>query len=189
MGFGAMTWKRIKRDYVYRAKTPDDISFVVDSVLLPNGRQTEYSFVDCPYHVVAIVAMDSNAKIALIKQSRYVVDDVVIEVPAGSPVEGETLAEGAGRELAEEAGVLATSFEELGTFYSSIGITNQRVTVFLATQLVMTEQKLDDMEEIKVEWTPLPDAVEMVKKGLVSSQTAAIAVLLAYLHVRPQSLA
>jgi ADP-ribose pyrophosphatase len=184
MGYGAMTWKRIRRDYIYRAKTDDDVSFIVDSILLPNGRKAEYTFVDCPYHVVAVVALDEDANVAIISQSRYVVDETLLEIPSGSPVKGESLVEGASRELAEEAGAEAAKFEELGTFYPSVGITNQRVTVFMATGLTMTAQNLDDMEHIEVEWTPLPDAVEKVRKGQVASQTAALAILLASLHMR-----
>jgi 8-oxo-dGDP phosphatase len=184
-----MTWQRLRRDYVHKAKTEDDVSFVVDTIRLPNGRTVEYSFVDCPYHVVAIVAMDSDSNVALIRQHRYVISDSLVEIPSGSPVAGETLLEGASRELAEEAGVEAMKFEDLGSFYPSIGITNQQVTVFLATELTLTSQDLDDTEHIDVEWTPLPQAVEMVRKGLIASQTAAMAVLLTSLHLQPASLA
>jgi ADP-ribose pyrophosphatase len=176
--------KRIRRDYVYRAKHEDDISFVIDTIQLPNGQEAEYAFVDSPYRVLAVVAIDDDSNIVLIRQYRYVVDEVLLEVPSGSPVSGETLVQGARRELAEETGVEASNFRELGEFYTSIGITNQRVTAFLATNLKLSEQNLDEMEEIDVLWMPLARAVELAKKGAVSSQTSALAILLASLHLQ-----
>jgi 8-oxo-dGTP pyrophosphatase MutT (NUDIX family) len=179
-----MKGKLIKREYVYKAQTEDEVSFVADTFLLPSGEEREYYFVDSPYHVVAVIAIDSNLNVAIIRQYRYIVDEVVTEVPTGSPGENETPLEGARRELAEEAGVEAKEFKKLGTFYTSAGISNQRATIFLATHLTMVGQKLDEMEEIEVEWVPLSRAIELVKSGAVSSQVSALAILLAALHVQ-----
>lgn len=175
--------EHLKHEYIYKAQTEDEVSFVVDTFLLPSGEEREYYYVDSPYHVVAVVGIDADRNITIIRQYRYIVDKVLVEVPAGSPGRSESLLEGAKRELAEEAGVEAREFEELGTFYTSVGITNQRVTIFLATDLTVVGQKLDAMEEIEMQWVPLAEAVQHVRSGVISSQVSALAILLADLHV------
>lgn len=176
--------EHIKHEYIYEAQTEDEVSFVADTFLLPSGEEREYYYVDSPYHVVAVIAIDTNRNVTIIRQYRYIVDKVLVEIPAGSPTKFESLLEGAKRELAEEAGVEAKGFKELGTFYTSAGITNQRVTIFLATDLTIVEQKLDVMEEIEVQWVPLTEAVQLVRNGVISSQVSALAILLADLHVQ-----
>jgi ADP-ribose pyrophosphatase len=178
-----MIGKRLKREYLHEAQTEDEVSFVVDTLLLPSGKQVEYYFTDSPYQVVAIVAMDDRRNVALIRQYRHIVDETLTEVPSGSPSANESLLEGARRELAEEAGVAAKVFEELGTFYTSVGTSNQRVTVFLASDVSFVAQHLDETEEIEVEWVSLTQAVDLVRRGLITNQTSAVAILLAALHV------
>jgi 8-oxo-dGTP pyrophosphatase MutT (NUDIX family) len=182
VGYGSMTWKLVNRSYLYEAATPDEVSFVVDSLELPNGREREYYFVDCPYHVVAVVAVNSRNEVAMIRQHRYLVDEVLLEVPCGSPEGDETLVDGASKELREEAGVTAESFKNLGTFYTSVGITNQKVTAFLATGVSLVDQELDDGEEIEVEWMPFGHVISLIKSGQVTNGTSAIALMMAWLH-------
>jgi ADP-ribose pyrophosphatase len=182
VGFGSMTWRRVRREYFYEAQTGDEISFAVDTVELPNGARRRYSFVDCPYHVVAVVAVDELERIAMIKQHRYLVDEILLEVPCGSPDVGESLAEGAKRELLEEIGYTADVLTELGTYYPCVGISNQRVTAFLATGLTARRQMLGEMEDISVEWVPRNEVLGMLKRGALTNQVAAHALALAVLR-------
>ncbi|MDQ6661048.1 MAG: NUDIX hydrolase [Chloroflexota bacterium] len=180
---GSSTWKLRYRNYIRSAQTPDEISFVHDEISLPDGRTKDYYFADSPYRVAMIAAVSEQNEIALIEQYRYLFGEVLLELPAGSPEGSETLEEGARRELLEEAGLIADNMVELGNFYPAVGITNQDVTIFLATGLSGAEQKLDDDEEITVHWMNLPEAVKAVNNGSIKNQSAALGILLAARHL------
>ncbi len=170
-------WNKLKRDYIYKAKTEDEISFVSDKIELPSGRKFDYVFVDCPYEVVYILAKKDN-KFLMINQHRYIIDKEILEIPAGSPEKNESLEEGALRELEEETGFKAEKITQIGSFYPSIGMTNQIGHIFLADNLIKTEKNLDETEVIKLKWVDIDDSFRMVKNGEISHIGAAYGILL-----------
>ena len=110
--------------------------------------------------VVAIVGVTSEQKLLLVEQYRIPVDGRVIELPAGIAGDtgdpNESLQTAAERELLEETGYRAESWQELATVTSSSGMTNEQVTVFLAAglQKVAEGGGVDD-EQITVHEVPL----------------------------------
>lgn len=176
---GHRDWKLVNRDVIYEAQTPDEISFVRDRIELTSGHQFNYVYVDCPYEVVYVVGVNAENSVLLIRQFRYLLEQDVYEIPAGSPEDHETLEEGALREFEEESGYRAKSIKKLNSFFPSSGITNQRCHIFLAHDLEKTAQGLEPTEEISVEWVELAKAVEMATSGQIENVGAALGIMLA----------
>jgi ADP-ribose pyrophosphatase len=116
-------------------------------------REGRYEVADTP-DAVAVVAVDGDGRIVLVRQPRIATGGKLLELPAGLIDEGETELEAAQRELREETGLRGGSWRELAWFWSSPGFTNERVTVFAATGLEEGEPEPDDHEDLElVRWT------------------------------------
>jgi ADP-ribose pyrophosphatase len=98
---------------------------------------------------VVIVALDEDSKVWLVRSQRPVHEKTLVEVPAGLVDPGESPAQAARRELREECGLEADSWEQLASAYSSPGFCDERIHVYLARELrrVGGEEPLGDVEE------------------------------------------
>jgi ADP-ribose pyrophosphatase len=123
---------------------------------------------------VAIVALDADGRVALVRQWRLAADDVMIEIPAGGldladdgSKEDPKLA--ARRELEEETGLRAGTWRKLGAFYSAPGFTDELMHLYLATDLAPADPDgrlgPDEDERLILEWRPWRDAVAAVERG------------------------
>jgi ADP-ribose pyrophosphatase len=158
----------IKTDKIYEGKI---LTLKVDTVELPNKR---YSKREIVLHnpAVAIVAATEDGEIVMIKQYRKAVDDLIYEIPAGLIEYGENPKDAALRELEEETGYRAGKIEYLSEFYTSPGFCNEKIHVFLATQLEQVGQNLDDGEDIEYFNVKLEEAIKMIKLGdIVDAKT------------------
>jgi ADP-ribose pyrophosphatase len=99
---------------------------------------------------VAIVAVDTESRIVLVRQDRPPVGKRLLELPAGLIDDGEEPLESAQRELREETGLHGGDWRQLWSFFSSPGFIDERITVFAAEGLVDGERDLDDGEEVEV---------------------------------------
>ena len=103
---------------------------------------------------VAVVAVDGEGRLVLVRQHRQAAETDLLELPAGLIDDGETPLAAAKRELREETGLRGGDWRELAAFWSSPGFTDEYVTVFAATGLEEGEPDLDDGEEVEVvRWT------------------------------------
>jgi len=127
----------------------------------------------------AIVAVDEDGQVLLVRQPRPAVGTSMLELPAGLVDDGETPIECARRELAEETGYRAGHLEPLVEFYTSPGFCTERIHVFVATNLERVDVAHDEDEEIELIRLPLADALERVLKQEVSDAKT-ITGLLAY---------
>jgi ADP-ribose pyrophosphatase len=136
----------------------------VDRVRLPTGRITEREIVE---HggAVGIVAIHENGDVLLVRQYRSSLGMMLLEIPAGTLSKGEDVRSCAFRELREETGYSAQQMEQMYTFFSSPGFSNERIWLFLATGLTPGEQCVEDDETIEVVKLPLKRALEMVEDG------------------------
>jgi ADP-ribose pyrophosphatase len=116
--------------------------------------------------IVGIVAVTNDRKLVLVEQDRPPVGRRVIELPAGlagdvPDHEDEELAEAARRELLEETGYEAARIERCAEGAASAGMTNEVITLFLATGLRKTgEAEGDGSEDITVHEVPVDGAVD-----------------------------
>jgi ADP-ribose pyrophosphatase len=122
------------------------------SVLVEDG----YEIADTP-DAVAIVALDAEERVVLVRQKRVATGTKLLELPAGLIDEGEEPLASARRELREETGLHGGSWRELASFWTSPGFVNERVTVFTADGLEEGEPEPDEGEDLEiVRWT-LPE--------------------------------
>jgi 8-oxo-dGTP pyrophosphatase MutT (NUDIX family) len=148
-----------------------------DQVIRPDGGAGIYGVIEIRPSV-AVVAIDERDRVALVGQWRYSLNRYSWEVPRGGSHPGETnMLEVAKRELAEEAGLRAEHWRELGPVDVCNGVADDVQTLFWARGLRSTEQRLDPEEDITVEWRPFEEAVRMAMDGRIT-EVCSIAALL-----------
>ncbi|HEX4056130.1 MAG TPA: NUDIX hydrolase [Tepidisphaeraceae bacterium] len=122
-------------------------------------------------------------KVLLIRNHRYSVQQVLIELPAGTVEKGEDPMNCAGRELLEETGYLAGRLKPLGTFFSSPGILTEKLYTFAAYDLEKKVSALEEDEEIEIMPLPFDEAVEMIRSGqIMDAKTIATLLMFERFH-------
>ena len=150
----------------------------VDTVRMPGGRETEREIVehrDC----VAIVAMDTDDNVLLVKQFRKPVEKELLEIPAGSIDPGEDPVTTVRREMQEETGYLPQKVERLGGFYSAAGYCSEYLHLYLATDLTPSQLYAEDTESIKLVRVPISQIPGLIASGSICDAKS-IAGLLIY---------
>ncbi len=156
-----------------------------DQVIMPDGATAGREVIEHP-GAVGIVALDENAQVLLIRQYRHPAGRLLWEIPAGlRDVAGEPPLVTARRELLEEAGYLAADWQVLADFFTSPGITSERLRVYLARGLTRVpdaeREYVPDHEEahLTVEWAPLDVVVSRILAGNLHNGVMMIGVLAA----------
>ena len=147
----------------------------------PEGSPFERFVVHHP-GAVAVVAVDDDRTVTLVRQLRTAVWERVLEIPAGTcDHEGEEPEQTARRELAEEAGLEAERWERLGAVYNSPGMSDQRTTIYLATGLrpCATDRRGVEERWMTTERISLDDTAQMVASGRLVDETTVLGLLLA----------
>jgi ADP-ribose pyrophosphatase len=147
----------------------------LETVVLPNGSTLEVETVRHPGGA-AVVALDTEGRICLLRQYRPVFGDWMWEVPAGKIDNGEPPLATARRELAEEAGIAAARWEELGHMVSSPGVFTERVHLYFARDLSAVPDTQHPDEIFEIHWIPLRDALMQARSGAISDAKSVIAV-------------
>ena len=147
-----------------------------------SGTSITREYVDHP-GAVAILALDDDGRVLLIKQYRHPIAARDWELPAGLLDEaGEAPVDGAIRELAEEADLEATRWDLLAEFFSSPGGSNESIRIFLARGLSTTPHpfaRFDEEAEMETRWVDLDEVVEAVLARSVTNSILGYAVLAA----------
>jgi ADP-ribose pyrophosphatase len=154
----------------------------LERVELPNGRIADLEIAHHPGGA-AIVALDEAGRVCLLRQFRHATGGWLVELPAGKLDNREPPLDCAQRELAEEAGVAAREWSELGEFYSSPGILTEVIHLFLARGLVAADQRPEEHEVFEASWVPLADAVAMAARGELHDAKTIIGLLWAQRHI------
>ncbi|HEY9410930.1 MAG TPA: NUDIX hydrolase [Jiangellaceae bacterium] len=150
----------------------DDSTFTRDVVVHPGA--------------VAVVALDDADRVLLVSQYRHPAGFRLLEIPAGlRDIEGELPHECAARELHEEGHVRAGDWRVLADIFSSPGMTDEALRVFLARDLtpVADDERhagVHEEADLPVVWAPLADVVAAVLAGHVQNATTAVGVLAAW---------
>jgi len=135
-----------------------------------------------------IVPVFDDGTIALVRQYRHPALRYLLEAPAGTLRRGEAPEDGAARELEEELGVVAGRLEKLSEFFVSPGFCEEKMWVYLATQLTETEQRLEDDEIIEVVRIPFSQALGMITTGEIEDAKTIIGIMLSAPRVGPSML-
>jgi len=172
--------KAIKSEVIFRGRV---IEVTVDTV--SEGDITyPREVVHHPGSAVIVPVFDDGT-VALVRQYRHPAVRYLLEVPAGTLRRGEVPEEGAARELEEELGLVSGRLEKLTEFFVSPGFLEEKMWLYLATQLTETTQRLEDDELIEVVRLPLSQALNMITTGEIEDAKTIIGLMLAAPRVGP----
>ena len=124
------------------------------------------------------VALFADRRIALVRQYRHPAKKDLLEIPAGKIDAGEAPETCAAREIEEELGFRVGRLEKLAEFYSTPGFCAEKLYVYLATELVPTQQKLDHDENVEIVFVTLDEALLMVQSGEIEDAKTIIALMM-----------
>jgi len=167
--------KRIDRKLLHKGKI---IEYYTDTMQLPDGKCVEWDFIR-HNGAAAVVPVREDGKILMVSQYRNALERYTLEIPAGGLNPGEATDVAAARELEEETGYAAGSLELLLTIRTTVAFCNEKIDVYVATDLKKTHQHLDEDEYLHVKACSLEELLDMVfQRQIEDSKT--IASLLAY---------
>ncbi len=149
----------------------------VDDIDLPNGVRGFREYIK---HIgaVAVLPLTDDGKVICVRQYRYAVGQVTVEIPAGKlDSHDEDPTEAALRELREETGARCKSLEYLGIYLASPAILDEKINLYLARGLDFGETDPDDDEFIDVVHVPLDEMVDRVMRGEILDGKTQLAVL------------
>ncbi|MET0534814.1 MAG: NUDIX hydrolase [Steroidobacter sp.] len=163
------------------------IRVAVEQVRLPNDHVATMEMVHHPGGA-AVVALDDDNRICLVRQYRHAVADWIWEIPAGKIDNEDPPLQTAQRELEEEAGRRAEHWRSLGEYLSSPGFLTEVVHLFLATGLKSVPNNLEAGEVLEAHWLPFEQALQMAYSGELRDGKSLAALLRARPHVKTRNL-
>jgi ADP-ribose pyrophosphatase len=149
-----------------------------DRLLEESGVEITREVVRHPGGAGALPLFD-DGRVALVKQYRHPARRELLEIPAGRIEDGEAPEMCAAREVEQEIGFRVGRIEKLAEFYSTPGFCEEKLHVYLATDLTPSSQALDHDELIEVVYLSFAEAVKMAERGGIEDSKTIIALLLA----------
>jgi ADP-ribose pyrophosphatase len=151
----------------------------LDKLQLPNGRFLEKGAIEHPGAVVLIPLRPSanGPEVLMLRQYRHVLDQTILELPAGTRGWDEAWLTCAQRELREETGYRAKKFTPLGEIWPAPGISDEIMHLYLAETLTPDPLPGDEDEAIEVTPTPLAELVEMAWNGRLQDGKSIVGIL------------
>lgn len=168
-----MEEKIIQTRHIYKGHV---VELDVHEILLPDNTRSKRELVNHP-GAVAVVALDSDQQVFMVRQYRIGAGKILLEIPAGTLNHKESPEDCATRELQEEIGYKPGKLESIGGIFVAPGYTTEFIHLFLATDL--SEAKLDgDADEfIEVERIPFEKTLDMIKGGTIQDGKSISALL------------
>ena len=154
-----------------------EVQVRVDEVTLARGGQTRREVVQ-HQSSVAVVPVDAEDNVVMVRQYRHPAGAVLLEVPAGKIDGAEAPEAAAQRELREEAGFASNDLRGLGQFWVSPGYCTERMHVFYAGDLVPSTLEADMDEDIRTEKVPLSDIARLIREGELQDGKSIAALLM-----------
>lgn len=155
------------------------ITVTQDQVIRPDGETGTYGTVFMKPGV-AVLPLEEEGNVYLVKQFRYALGQESLEVVTGAIESDEPILESAQRELEEEVGILAEDWHGLGKFDLDTSIVHCPVHLFLAKQLSFTETQREGTETIETCKVPLEQAVKMVMESTITHAPSCVLILKAW---------
>jgi ADP-ribose pyrophosphatase len=160
------------------------LEFRIDEIETPDGHRSKREIAAHPGGV-AIVAIDDEERVLLVRQWRHAIGRALLEIPAGTLDRDaggavEDHAGAAARELEEETGYRAATWRYLGSFYTAPGFTDELMHLYLATGLSAAHADRlgpDEDERLELEAVALADAVTMAERGEIADAKSIVGLL------------
>lgn len=156
-------WKKISSHSLFKNPWWE---YKRDTFEIPGGISGEYHYVYSRGSSL-VVPITNEGKIVLVNQYRYLCDRESIEFPCGGVKEGKTHEEMAHAELEEETGFRASELTYAGEFNPFNGVTNEMCRVFIARNLIRTEQKPDATEEFEIFFKSPSDIDSLIRANQI----------------------
>ncbi|RPJ56052.1 MAG: NUDIX hydrolase [Acidobacteria bacterium] len=153
---------QVERKLVYSGRIVD---LIVDTIEV-NGREAIREVVKHPGGVVILVETE-DGRIPFVRQTRYPLGKLLLELPAGKLDPGEEPSHSAARELEEETGIRPEHLNHVYSFYPSPGFCTELLHLYHTDSFKRTASKFDHDEDIVVEYYSLEDALEMCRQGAI----------------------
>ena len=147
-----------------------------DVVRLPDGSQGAREYIRHP-GAVMVVPLTEEGEVVLVRQFRYPLKRHFIEIPAGKMEPGEDPLATARRELREECGVDAASWEHLATVHPCIGYSDERIELYLARRLTRVAGGPEEGEFLETMKVPLEEALKWVREGRITEVKSIIGLM------------
>ncbi len=167
--------KKIQSKTIFKGEI---VGLFLDRVKLPNDKIATREKVTHP-GAVGIIPVDGKGRITLVKQFRYPVANITLEIPAGKLDKNETPLDCAIRELEEEIGAAGPTMVHLSTFYTTPGFCNEVLYLYLAKDFTRKNNKLDDDEFLEIVELDLKDSLDLIENGGIRDAKTIIGILLA----------
>lgn len=163
----------INSEMIYQGKI---LNLRRDTVRLENGNTASREVVEHSGGV-AIVALDTEDNLLMVRQFRYPFGQVLLEIPAGKLEKGEDPAVCGMRELGEECGCTASVFQPLAKLLPTCAYDTEIIHIFYAAGLTASAQHLDPDEFLTVEKIPFEQAYDMVLRGEIPDAKTQLGIL------------
>ncbi len=152
-------------------------------VINPSGNQGIYGKVHFKNLAVGIIPIDEHGNIYLVGQFRYTLGQYSIEIPEGGSLSTQLPLDAAKRELKEETGISAGSWEHILTMHLSNSVTDEKAILYLATDLKFGDPSPEDTEKLDQICIPLDKALEMVMKHEITDSMSVSGILYAKMRI------
>lgn len=174
----AEEFKRLSRDLVHKGVI---IDYYQDTIQVPNGNIVKWDFIGHK-GAAAVVPVTADGKILMVHQYRNALDRDTLEIPAGG-LDGadEPTKVAAGRELEEETGYRSENIEFLITIRTTVAFCNEKIDIYVAKDLIPSQQNLDEDEFINVEAYEVQDLMDMIYTGKIEDSKT-ICAIMTYAH-------
>ena len=169
-------YERIGRELIHKGAI---IDYYQDTIKVPNGNIAKWDYIKHK-GAAAVVAVKDDGKLLMVRQFRNALDRETLEIPAGglNGVEEPTDI-AAARELEEEAGYTAGKLELLISIRTTVAFCDEKIDVYVATDLKRSKQHLDEDEFLDVETYTIEELIQMVYDCKIQDGKT-VAALLAY---------
>ena len=167
-------WKTMKITQVYDNPW---ITVTHEDVIIPSGKSGIYGKVHFKNYAVGIIPIDEDNNTWLIGQYRYALDEYSWEIPEGGALIPEEPLVAAKKELAEEVGLAASSWELLSELRNSNSVTDEKAYIFVAKDLSETYAQPDETEVLAKKKLPLTEAIQMALNGEITDSMSVAGLL------------
>jgi ADP-ribose pyrophosphatase len=157
------------------------VTLNVDTVQLPNGVTIDLETIRHP-GAAAVVPIKDDGTVVLIRQFRHAAGGFIYEIPAGKLSPGEDPLHCAARELEEEVGYRASSFDLLSSIFTAPGFADEVIHVYKATGLIEGRQQLDPDEVLEIVEMPLSEAISRVEDGTIRDAKTIVGLQAVYIR-------
>lgn len=152
-------YERIGRELVYKGVI---IDYYQDTIKIPNGNIAKWDFIKHK-GAAAVVAVKEDGKLLMVRQYRNALDRETLEIPAGGLNDVDEPTElAAARELEEETGYTAGKLELLLSLRTTVAFCDEKIDVYVATDLKRSKQHLDEDEYLDVVSCEVDELIQMI---------------------------